>query len=332
MALRATTQEFKDKIYNKYNGKVEILGEYNGGLKSIDFVYHCEKHGDKYSTMKAKNISSNKTFQPCDECMKENKRHRHMTPDELLSELSQKAKSYGGKLLDYKWVKSKHKYKFKCNNESHPIFEATHDSVTGNKQAWCPYCAGRLGDFQTEIEEIVKSKDGMLLSEYKMAYEYVAVKCNKHDYVWEITPANLRKGRWCYICDMPYSEKVAYDLLIENGYTVTPQYGFEDLLGTNGQKLRFDFAVSKGSLFALVEIDDNEHRYTFSDTSVRGKQRIEAQQRDIVKDEYCKNKSINLIRVDIDTYSKYYKSESMYKLYLYENLIIRLLEGLHVVE
>lgn len=327
MSKRATTSEFKDKIYNKYDGKVEILGEYNGGLESIDFVYHCDKHGDKYSTMNAKNISSNKTFQPCEDCMRENKRHRNITPDELLSELSNKAKSYGGKLLDYKWVKSKHKYKFKCKNESHPIFEATHDAIMGSKQTWCPYCAGRLGNFQTEIEDIIKLKDGELLSEYKTVYEHVAVKCNKHNYIWEITPSNLKKGRWCYICEMPYSEKVAYDLLIENGYSVIPQYALEDLLGANGQKLRFDFAVSKDSWFGLVEIDDNEHRYTYSGSSLRSKQRIEAQQRDLLKDEYCKNNGINLLRVDIDTYSKYYKSETLYKLYLYENLILRLLEG-----
>jgi hypothetical protein len=327
MGKLGTTEDFKNKIFNKFNGKVEILSEYLGGTESIKFVYHCEKHGDTYSSINAKNISSNKTFQPCTKCMAENKRKRNYDPDVFLKEMSDIAKSNDGKLLSDKWVKSKHKYLFKCVSPEHPVFELSHDALVNSKRSWCPYCAGRYGDFNSEIQKIVKDNGGELITEYNKMTEHVKVRCIKHDYVWDILPLNIKKGRWCYICHMSYSEKVPYNLLIDNGYTVKPQFGFDDLKGGNGQKLKYDFAVLNGDkIICLVEIDDNEHRHNHSGLSKRSRQRVEAQARDAVKTKYCTDNNIHLIRVDIDTYSKYYKDKKLYRDYMVDNLLDQIRE------
>lgn len=319
---KRTSEEFKTQMFKKYDGKVEILGEYKGVNDKIKFVYHCEKHGDVYSEINAKNISSNKTFQPCTECMRENKRTNYRKPDELLEELRYKAESFGGELLDSEWVKSKHKYRFKCANKNHPIFKATHDAVMGSKRTWCPYCSGRFGNFNEEIKNIVENNNGELLTDYESAYKHVKVKCNIDGYEWNITPTNLRKGRWCYVCKMPRSERIVYDLLVESKLKIVPQFSFKDLIGLNKQEMRFDFAVFKNDiLLFLLEIDDNEHRYAYSDKSVRGRQRIRAQKRDEEKNTYCKENKIKLLRIDIDIYSDIFKDDKLYYYFIKQNIV-----------
>ena len=53
---RRTTEQFKEDVFKKHGDKVEILSEYLGDTKPIDILYHCEKHGDVYKTLNAKNI------------------------------------------------------------------------------------------------------------------------------------------------------------------------------------------------------------------------------------------------------------------------------------
>lgn len=319
---KRTTEEFKEFIFEKYSGKIEILGEYKGACVPIEFVYHCEKHGDIFGAINAKNISSNKTLQPCKECMRESKSKKYKTNDELLDELKLNAIKKGGLLLDDVWVKSKHLYRFKCSNDEHPVFSATHDSVMGSKQTWCPYCAGRFGDFNAKIKEIVEKNNGILLSSYESAYKHVRVKCNKDGYEWDVTPTNLKKGRWCYVCSMPRSERIICDLLVESKFKVTPQYSFKELVGLNGQEMRFDFALFDGDeLEFLLEIDDNEHRYNYSNKSKRGKERIRAQKRDLQKNDYCLRNGLKLLRIDIDTYSDIFKDDYKYREFIKNNII-----------
>lgn len=150
---------------------------------------------------------------------------------------------------------------------------------------WCPYCSGRAGDFQTEIEKICEEKDGKLLSEYKNSMSYVTVRCKKHNYVWDILPNNIKKGRWCPICNMGFNEKTVYDYLTNMYCNFEIQYSFDDLMGDNNEKLRFDFAIlnSNNSLVYLIEVDDEEHKDRHLGNSPRQIQRQKAMQRDIQK-------------------------------------------------
>lgn len=64
-------QRYLDRIKEKHGDKVEILSEYQGKDSSIDYVYHCDKHGDTYKTAKASHLFE-KSFKPCKECTYEN--------------------------------------------------------------------------------------------------------------------------------------------------------------------------------------------------------------------------------------------------------------------
>lgn len=315
---KQTTEEFKQKIFEKYNGKVEIIGEYTHATDPIEFVYHCEKHGDVFKTMNAKNISSNKTFQPCVECANENKSNNHghsRTPEELYLEFKEFVELKGGILFEDKWMKSKYKYTIKCENPNHPPFKISHDDAMHVKKAWCPYCCGREGNFQEEIKRIIESKNGVLLSEYINSTTHVKVKCLEHSYTWDIMPLNIKKHRWCVVCNMGRNEKIVWDYLTENGYNFKPQYSFNGFGNTiNGEPFKFDFAIlnKDNSLKYIVEIDDVSHRSGNPKYSI-------TMRNDILKNEYCKNNNIPLLRIQIYT-NKKFKDDMWYYNHIKEEI------------
>lgn len=90
-------------------------------------------------------------------------------------------------MLTKGWTTAKATYAFKCDIPDHPIFYTTADALYSGEH-WCPYCAGRSGDFYGEINEIVSKKGGILLSEYINAGTKVTVMCMKHNYSWDILP------------------------------------------------------------------------------------------------------------------------------------------------
>ena len=290
---------FEEKVKNYHGDKVEILSEYNGSEKPINIVYHCKEHGDTYTTINAKNICKS-YFLPCKKCQSINKSlkacGKKSNKDFYYNRLKDYSKSHGGQLLSDKWITAKTTYKFKCGNSEHPIFESTADALYSGEH-WCPYCSGREGNFEDEIKEIIKSKGGELLSEYTRAFNNVSVKCIKHNYIWDITPSNLKKGRWCPICSMVFSEKVVWDYLTNNLCNIKPQYTFDDLLGDNYEKLKFDFGIlnNKGQLIYLVEVDDEDHRYNH----LKNKKKAKVCERDIIKNNYCKDNNINLYRMEV---------------------------------
>jgi hypothetical protein len=317
--LNKSQEWFEEKVKGYHGNKVEILSRYNGSEKPIDIIYHCENHGDTYKTLNAKNICKT-YFNPCKSCQNIHKSESNNGNSKeksfYLKRLQEYCISNGGYLVSTIWTKAKDLYEIKCGNPNHPTFWSNADSLV-NKPQWCPYCSGRAGEFENEIKDIIHSKNGELLSEYKGSGEYVKVRCNKHNHEWDVLPNNIKKGRWCCVCNMGFSEKVVWDYFKKNQCNVIPQYTFDDLLGSDIEKLRFDFAIlsNKGKLIYLVEIDDEEH----SDNHNNCERRLIARMRDVNKDQYCIERDIKLYRMkvpfrtnkkwDYDDYYRYINTE-----------------------
>lgn len=315
MAHLTKDQEwFEEKVKEYHDDKVEVLSNYNGSENPIDIVYHCDEHGDTYKTINAKNICK-EYFLPCKKCQSIRKSNSAKKSKKDKAFFYKRLQDYcisrGGTLLSTEWTKAKDVYKFKCGNPEHPIFESTADALYSGEH-WCPYCSGRAGDFEKEIKEIIEPKGGELLSQYINAGTYVKVRCNKHNYEWSILPNNIKKGRWCPVCSMPFSEKVVWDYLKSTGLNIEIQYKFDDLEGKTNEKLKYDFAIlsDNGELIYLIEVDDEEHR----DNHDKCERRLIARERDKQKDNYCKDNDINLYRMDVPfrqdkkwSYEDYYR-------------------------
>lgn len=295
------------------------MSKYNGSEKPIDIVYHCESHGDTYTTINAKNICKS-YFLPCKKCQsirKTKSSRSHNKSDKIFyyNRLVDYCKKHGGYVLEKEWTKAKDIYHFKCENPEHPIFKTTADALySGNH--WCPYCSGRSGNFQDKLAKICQSHGGELLSKYINSSTRVTIKCNKHNYIWDMLPGNIKRGRWCPICNMGFNEKVVWDYFNNMQCHIQVQYSFDDLVGENNEKLKYDFAIfdKNNKLIYLVEVDDEEHKDKHLGSSPRQVQRQKAIERDNKKDDYCKNHNIQLYRMKVPfrgfkkwNYADYYR-------------------------
>jgi len=316
---RQSTEEFKNKVFNKYGNKVEILSEYLGNLNPVDIVYYCDKHGVCKKTINAKNVL-NKTFQPCKDCASEIRSKKLKSvkkdPQYFYKKLKDIVESKGGTLISEKWTKSKDTYEIDCGNKEHPNFFNSADKIINSNQ-WCPYCCGRNGDFEKELRKIIKSKNGELLSKYKGNRKHVFIKCNLDGYIWSSIPSNIKKDRWCPICNIPYSERVVYNYLINNRYNTRVQYYFSDLRSENNCFLKFDFAIldKYSKVLGVLEVDDNEHRYNH-----KKERRIKSRERDLIKDNYCKDNNIQIFRLKFNKYDKNILNYDYYYNYIDKNI------------
>lgn len=291
-------QWFEEKVKEYHGNKVEVLSEYQGSVNPIDIVYHCEKHGNTYKTLNAKNICKD-YFNPCKACEIGNKSKSRSNgnndKDFYLDRLQKYCTSKGGKLLSNEWITAKTLYEIDCGNIEHIPFWNNADKLINNKQ-WCPYCSGREGDFEKIMNETIQNKNGKLLSHYENSRNHVSVLCKEHNYEWDIMPLNIQKGRWCPVCSLPYSEKVVWDYLNMSGFNIRVQYVFDDLKGEANESLRYDFAILKNNkLLYIIEVDDEEHE-SKTKTNIK---RVNARKRDLVKNKYCEENNIPLYRMKV---------------------------------
>lgn len=151
--------------------------------------------------------------------------------------------------------------------------------------------SGFVSDFGNEIIRPYKrNKRGTLLWECKCG------NCGNSFYA---IPAKIKNNsiRSCGCISKSSMEKYIEDILDENCLEYKSQYKFDDCLSDNGYKLRFDFAVMKGGkVLYLIEYDGKQH---FEPVDFfGGEEEFQIRKRrDYIKDEYCKNNNIPLLRL-----------------------------------
>ena len=96
-------------------------------------------------------------------------------------------------------------------------------------------------------------------------------------------------------CLVSYLENVVEKFLQEKNISYQKQYSFIDLYDKDrGHPLRFDFAIldKKNKLVALIECQGKQHydksSKFFTEDGIK---------RDLLKEEYCKNNNIKLIKI-----------------------------------
>ena len=132
---------------------------------------------------------------------------------------------------------------------------------------------------------------------------YWLCKCMKCGSIKSIRGISLRKGltKSCG-CVKSHGEEIISKILTENNIIFEKEYSFDDLIYK--QKLRFDFAIfnNDGTLSHLIEYDGIQH---FEQTNWGTLE--ETQFRDKIKNQYCIDNNIKLIRLnninDITLYS-----------------------------
>lgn len=175
----------------------------------------------------------------------------------------------------------------------------------------CPYCAGRYATQDNNLfrsnPELCKEwdydKNKKSPDKYTPnSHEKVWWKCKNCGNEWlaEIKSRNL-DNRGCPKCVESKGESEISNVLDTNNIKYFKQFTFDDLIH-NKRKLRFDFAIfHNNDLIALCEYDGEQH-YKPVDFAVKGdKWAIEQfnknKIRDNMKDNYCRDNDIKLLRI-----------------------------------
>ena len=120
---------------------------------------------------------------------------------------------------------------------------------------------------------------------------YVDISCKKHG-IFKQFPCSHLEGRGCPKCNLSKGEIKISNFLNQNNIEYIPQKTFEGCISK--RKLPFDFYLPEKNI--AIEYDGEHHfsrNYYFG-----GNEELElSKMRDKIKDNYCKDNNINLIRI-----------------------------------
>lgn len=287
---RITIEELNEKLEEKYNCEYTIL-KFETLKKKALFKHNiCDR--EFYS------VPNFKKKLQCIYCFPHLK---NISPEEYRKLILHITKKEYEVLENYQKndIKIKHRH-VKCGY----VFNIRPSSFV-SVGTRCPKCA---------IEKIKKQKslthaDYLLylnslnekyepLEDYVNAHTKIAHKHLKCGEVWKTTPNNIKRGNYCPFCSLREnskgSKKIA-SFLDKFGIIYKQEFKFQDC--KNVRALPFDFAIFiKNEIYGLIEFDGKQH---FNIENHRGGEKgfNESKKRDKIKNEYCKDNNLRLLRI-----------------------------------
>jgi hypothetical protein len=194
-----------------------------------------------------------------------------------------------------------------CKKHNHPVNRTIQEVLKGEG---CYYCGLEKLSQQNslsieEYQKRVSNKNpNILVIEYNGMVKNAKFQCKLCGNEWESCAVSVNK---CPNCERYYSgEKQISELLDSWGITYISQYRFDDC--KDQRSLPFDFFLPNDN--TCIEFDGEQHfkqKYGWTDIE-------QIKKHDNIKNEYCKTKSINLIRIP------YWEQEDI-KYVLFDNLV-----------
>lgn len=164
--------------------------------------------------------------------------------------------------------------------------------------AKCPYCTGRYkttNDFIKEMQQV--NSDIEIIGEYIGSDFPVKCKCKKCKHIWSPIGRSLKYGQGCPVCKNSKGEKQILNFLTKQKIDFEIEKKFEDC--KNARMLRFDFYLPTYNL--CIEYDGEQH-FSPIDFANKGSEWANSsfnqnQKRDEIKNQYCKNHNIQMLRI-----------------------------------
>jgi hypothetical protein len=164
----------------------------------------------------------------------------------------------------------------------------------------CPYCSGnRIStvDFIDKAKKLHGNRYSYALVECKRSDSKVKIICNKHGVFYQ-KPIDHLKGFSCYRCSESRAERRIASILDALNISYIREKKFEGC--TYKSKLRFDFYLPVFN--ACIEFD-GPHHFRPVDNFGGVSSFIGFKIRDSIKDRFCKENNIPLLRIDYRDYS-----------------------------
>lgn len=267
-SIHGDLYDYSKVIYTTAHTKVNII---------------CNNHGSFYMSP-----NSHLNGRGCPECAGNMKKTTHIVIEQF--------KSIHGDVYDYSntiYINDNTKLSISC--KSHGEFLITPSNHIHNKRG-CPVCGGSKKKTQTEILNDFINTHGKLYDYSKVYYINDKIKvciiCDKHGEFWQL-PSNHKQGNGCPNCITSKGEDAIRDYLVSHNITFYPQHKFETCRGKTRQ-LPFDFYIP--SMNTCIEYDGAQHEKPIKRFGGENGYRIR-KQHDTIKDFFCKNNGITLIRI-----------------------------------
>jgi very-short-patch-repair endonuclease len=145
--------------------------------------------------------------------------------------------------------------------------------------------------FIEKARQIHGDKYVYLKENYVAMRKNMKINCKKHG-EFEQLPYNHLMGKGCKFCNNSHGETKIENFLIKNNFIFEREKTFENC--RNKEKLPFDFYLEKYNL--IIEFDGEQHFRPMGYFGGNSKL-LYTQQNDIIKNEYCLNNNIRLIRI-----------------------------------
>lgn len=164
----------------------------------------------------------------------------------------------------------------------------------------CPKCSNHERLDQCSFIERIRMVNSNLsvISKYKTMKDLIKVKCNKDGYEWESKAELLLRGIRCPICNKKSLGEInIINYLDKHNIHYETQKKFNDCKDI--KPLPFDFYIP--NINTCIEYDGIQH-FEPVDFAGKGKEWAEKNfnetiRRDNIKNEFCKNNGVNLVRI-----------------------------------
>lgn len=185
----------------------------------------------------------------------------------------------------------------RCKLDGYEWFATPHRVVAGDG---CSRCAGKEKKttemFKQELAKI--HPDIEVIGEYQGTHTGIQCRCRRDGHIWSPTPRNLLAGWGCPNCSMSRGERRISNYLDLHGIEYEHEKGFSDC--KDEHVLPFDFYLPSCNM--VIEYDGEQHfrpvKFGGADDTKADARFERGQQHDRIKNEYCRNNAINILRID----------------------------------
>lgn len=294
----------KIKKYCSENNIVCLSDTYSG-VRYSKITILCKECGEPFE-VSFEGIKYRKKTR-CNKCSKSKKNKNHKPTRWDINSVKRKCEEFGIELLstEYKDAKKDLEFKCKCGN----IYKRTWNKVCSRGSRYCEECTYKIrGEEQKVGIEAVKEfceKNNLncLSKEYQGDSGKLEIKCSCGE-VYRTSWNKLRQGQVrCKKC----SSKESFGEYRINCYLKSNKYFFKREARLEGCRrknpLKFDFVIfDKYEIVGCIEFDGQQHyrpvnfneHYTQDEICKRYE---EQKERDIIKNNYCQENNIPLLRI-----------------------------------
>lgn len=297
---KKTTNEFKKELFDVVGDEYTVLSEYENSNSKINIRHNCKKcNNHEYLVRPIDILRGSK----CPKCSGKMKKTTEIFKEEIFNLVGTEYSVIGKYITAHKKIKMKHN----CENCNNHEFEMKPNCFLSGQR--CPKCCGTMKKTDEEFKKEVKNLIGNeyeIIGKYINANSKIMIKHNNqncNNYVFESTPHRFLSGYRCPKCNESKGEKEISNYLSSKNINYKIEFKIKEC--KDKSELRFDFTIldSNNNLKGFIEYDGIQH---FKSIDYFGGEKAlkETQRRDNIKNTYCKNNNIPLLRIKYTDFDK----------------------------